>query len=731
MLQIDKVQQIEGVTVFEDKDQFNLFYLLPQQPRYRLNADGTPAFRFVKYRFPVDRPGDKKGGGFLIFDAEFVVPEDKLPGIMETLRAQVQQEASRRDISPVPEVKIGTITYTKGTVQLFVAGSDGTFVEKLNNPGKPSLYGSNVTTFALELSSEGATFFEQAMQGAGGSVSVVYDLWFWAALPEVKVTAGFNATKFYSFYQTIDTQWHLWSEDEYRETVREEMIASESMYFEPEWGGLIDEQIKTQIRDWAMRTLEDATERNMIEAIAPVPDDQRKRPDGIEDVTRDISNTQIASFALTYKEHMSVEWNAVPQGQLQNITQLEDAEGNLLRWEDYAQTIDLDDPFFRQLLVNVQVNADFTNLPIHSVEVKLLYNGRPMANLDVGPEGEVVLNEPDDIGKFATFVENDNWEYIYSYQINYKGQSRIFQSEEISTNEGNLTIGVDDVGILAVDVSAGDLNWNDVERALVTFRYEDPGSGVDPIEDQFQLSASTPTHQIQDVIFQPMRKNYRYKVKYFMKNGKEVEGDETEGRASNLFINDVFSGQKVIGVRGVGDFQSKIQSVFLDLEYVDEKNDYMQSKSQALNQSVLFFDWTFPVISESGGIVTYSGAVSYFDGTSEEIPRTVAPTSTILVPKPVEDFLEVMIVTDLVDWGTVRLCRVSLSYQDPDNGVSESKDFIFSPSNTASQTWKIELKDNERNTYAYTATYFMTDGTRKTVGPLTTGELSLILDPLQ
>ena len=92
--------------------------------------------------------------------------------------------------------------------------------------------------------------------------------------------------KFYSFYQTIDTEWHSWSEDEYRETIREQMISSESMTIDFEWGGVTDEKIRSPIRDWATRSLEDAVERNMIEAIAPVPDDQRDKPDGIEEVTR-------------------------------------------------------------------------------------------------------------------------------------------------------------------------------------------------------------------------------------------------------------------------------------------------------------------------------------------------------------------------------------------------------------------------------------------------------------
>ena len=80
-----------------------------------------------------------------------------------------------------------------------------------------------------------------------------------------------------------------------------------------------------------------------------------------------------------------------------------------MKWSDYASVIDLDDPFFRQLRIDTFVNADFANLPIHSVEIKLLYNGRPMANLAPGePEGGVVLNNPNAVGKFGTFVENDN-----------------------------------------------------------------------------------------------------------------------------------------------------------------------------------------------------------------------------------------------------------------------------------------------------------------------------------
>jgi hypothetical protein len=729
MLQIDKVQQVEGVTAYGDNERFNVFYLLPQQPRYRLNADGTPSFRFLKYRFPIDRPGNKKGGGFLLFDAEFVVDEKKLPKIKEVLGAQVAAEATRRGVSPAPDVVLGPITYTKGETKLFVAGSDGTFVEKLNNPGKPSLFGNNVTTFALELTQEGATFFEQAMQGAGGSVSIVYELTFWARLPPVNVHGYFHAEKFYSFYQTIDTDWNLWSEDSYRETVREQMRQSESMLVTVDPGGVTDQKLLGSIRDWATKSLEAAVQRNMIAAIAPVPDDQRKLPDGIEDVTRDITSTKITDVSVHYREAQTVEWPANPQGVLQNITELT-VNGAKLKWADYSKVIDLDDPFFRQLRVDTFVNADFVGLPIHSVEVKLVYKGRPMPNLTEGePEGEVVLNKPDKVGKFAAFVEANDWKYKYSYQVNYKGQSRIYQSPEVETNEGNLTIGVDDVGILSVDVASGDINWTEVELAQVTFQYED--ADVPLIERQFSLTQATPTFKIQQVIFQPMRKNYRYRVKYVMKgSGTEYEGSWTDGRSPNLFVNDVFGGRKTVNLRGIGDFTNRIQNVFVNLDYDDARNHYHQSKSHALSSASTSLDWTFPVVSEANGTVTYSATVSFKDGTpAESIPKTEATTGTILLPPPAQDILDVQLITDLIDWAQVRLARVSLSYADTENNVRFAKDIIFSPTNKANTNWKIELKNRTRDKYTFKVVYFLAGGLQKTVGPTDTPERALILDP--
>ena len=733
MLRIDLRHSLEGITAFDDDAVFNKFYLLPNEPRYRLDANGNPVIKFMKYRNPVDRDeGKHKGGGFIIFDVEFVVPETKMPKIMQGLTEIVRQRAQERNVNP-PPVEIGNLIYTSGESLLNLFNDSKDLVQSKFNPGQPSLYGNNITSFAVELTPEGATLAEQALQGKGGVVQVVYKLKFWAKLPPFQVHGWFNSQQFYSFYQTIDVDWYLWHEDDYRETVREKTIASQSMGVEVISDAPVEDKLKEEVRNWAFEAVEKTAEKKMIALLTPVPDDQRGLPDGIENVTRDIQKTRIDSFDLWYKESSTIEYAINPQGTLPNITSLVDKSGKPLKWEDFAVEVDLDDPFFKQLRVDTYVNADFEHLPIHSVEVKVLYKDKPMPNLTEGaPEGEVVLSKPEDVGHFATFIdtalaEDEQWKYKYSYQVNYKGTSQVFQSPEVETNEGNLTIGVDDVGILSVMVAPGDLNWDQVDRVQVKLTYEDSSEGVGPLEDNFILTKDSSTHTFERVIFKPFRKSYKYQVKYFMKDGKEFQTDEQEGRAKNLFINDPFNGTKTVKVIAAGDLKNRIANIILDLNYVDDANSYTQSKTVALNASTPFFDWTFPVISDIQGKTTYSGNVVLLDGTVRPIDVKTADSNIVIVPKPFIGFVDVLVATDLLDFSDYKLVRLSLTYTDADNLIQESKDFVFSAAKKDNQAWHVGICDQAKNKYSWQATFFMNSGPERKLSAADVADQTLIL----
>lgn len=733
MLYFNNQREIENVVIYGDDRKFNVFYPIPEQPRFRVDEEGKPIFKFLKYRFPIDRPDGKKGGGYVVFDVEFTVPDDKMARIREKLQEEVNAVAQRRNINPAPEVKIASVPYTKGTSRLMISDENSELVERVFDAGKPSLYGKNITTYSLELSDVGATFFEQALQGKGGFVNVMYELYHDVKLPPLRVVATFRASAFYSFIQEIDVEERACSEDDYKETLSEMMRRSESrnMFVDP-GSAQIDPKIVDQVRSWAQGALDDAAERMMIEAL-PVEnaEDARKwyTEHDIEDVRKEVTRSRISTFTLRYNEQAYVEKNINPQGTLPNITTMKDKEGNEIKWEDYAQEVDLDDEFFKQINATVKVNAPFDELPIHSVEVKLSYKGEPMDVIGSDVNGEFQFTSANDVARFATFIEDDDFNYNYSYQVNYKGASKIFQSEEFTTDESVLTVNVDDVGILYVNLKPGDLDFKQVTQAQITMEYEDSSSGVDKITDQFIMTAQNPEHKFEHIIFSNRSKPYRYKVNYKMENGKEYETDWKEGNANNLFVNDPFTQSKTVGFRASGDLENEINNIFIDAKYEDPANDYTVTQSIALSKANPFFDWFVPMIDDSIDTISYKGVIARKDGTEEEIPETTSDASTIIVGENVENILEITVMADLLDFDSaVKLAHVELKYDDEENDVHEREDFTFKAGALDPQTWTLKLKDKSKTEYSWEATYFMQDGSRVSVDPSVSDDLTLFLE---
>jgi hypothetical protein len=425
-------------------------------------------------------------------------------------------------------------------------------------------------------------------------------------------------------------------------------------------------------------------------------------------------NDKTANVDVSYEENMTLEWNPQPRGMLPNITNYPG-----IKWEDYFVEIDADDPFFRQLNVPITVNADFENLPLHSIEVHLEYNQGNTHRIE-----EPVFKTPNDVFKFSSFVENNNWKYKYWYQVNYKGESRTFKSQDVETDEKSLVINVDDSGILNITARPGDIDFSKIPQVQVAIQYEDKGAGVDLIEEQFTFDKDNKQHEMVKVIFQPRRNQYRYRVKYFMADGKEYQKDWTNGQSNQLFINSPFSATQVIHLRSLGDMDQDITSIFVDLKYEDPANNYVRTESLALNKANPFMDWSIPVISETGGKVTYSGSIQHKDGTTEDIPPTEAKTNTIALGK-IPDMLQVQVLPDLIDFSTVKLAKISLSYQDQANGIDERKDVIFKP-DSAAVDWILKLKDKSKNSYQWQVTFFMKDGSTKKTDPVTTSEPTVL-----
>jgi hypothetical protein len=202
-----QVGPINGLTIFRDHAQDDLFYYINERPRLAVN-NGVPEMIFLKYKRDITdnpnmAPEDKErlGGGFLAFTVDL--------GVDETVLKDAKSKIGAANLVPV--------LFQKGTVRLSIAkdvaaqpdapagGTPGAaFFEAVLGATKPSLVGDNRATFGVVLDHEGATMVEAALKAGMSPIGVIYDLEYLGLRPafEVSIHADYKRV-----YTELDIQF--------------------------------------------------------------------------------------------------------------------------------------------------------------------------------------------------------------------------------------------------------------------------------------------------------------------------------------------------------------------------------------------------------------------------------------------------------------------------------------------------------------------------------------------
>jgi hypothetical protein len=713
--------------VYRDDGSDVRFHVLPNTPVIRRYDDGKAAMKYVKYRTLKPMASGDVGAALVFMDIELSLSPAQEQSLRARLVEKVKAERGKNDTRPLgpAQIELAKLTLTKGTVTVELLAASGNLVQRVNHPGKPSLYGNNVVAVSAELNQLGAPIFEAVMKSEGaGGVRVVYDVFFAAKLPPITGQGTWHASKFYSFLQTVDYEENFWSEDDMTENISEMFRNSESRVVVIDPGALPNSDPATAkvldtVRSSVERSLDEAVKRNLLDAIPPESRDVSKiRDQDIENIKRQVTVNKQSDVTIYVRENQVAEIEKLPQANMPSLV----SQG--FKWTDYAIEADTDDPFFRQLNLTVQVNADFANLPIFSVDVTIDY---PPWTAKHGMQ-TFTFKKPDDIGKFTAFIEGGSTKLKYRYVVNYKGESRVFTSKEFEFEGNDLKINVDELGLWLVDVEVGDMNFEQVARAVLTLEHPQLEPGVPPVS-RFQIDKDNRKFSVKELLLRPALP-FTASLKYFMKDGREYVRTLADQKGQRFYVDDPFSASRSVQLRTRGDFERRIDTIFVDLTYDDDVNKYRQTSSIALSKDKRFTDWTFPVVDERSGKVTYHAITTFKDGTSSDSGDQVLNGSTLLLGEDTAT-LTVKVIPDLLDWNVVKLASIELHYTDPKNGVDERESFTFRKGAPEGK-WELALRDRNRKTYEWAAKFFMQDGSKrdsKSPGAVPDEDLILELPP--
>ncbi len=724
MLKLNSVDRVGRTTFWHDDTDPFQYYYLPGQPTLTID-NGKPIFKFIKYRNPIDRPGGVKGGGLLVMQTELALP----PSDEAQIRSRIDESLRARGFSPAQagNIRLGRpmITKTKANV-LIVLGDD--FLQKVHVASAPSLFGNNAVSIGVEVNQFGAPIIEAAFKSEGpGLVIVAYELTFAGKLPTAHIVGHWEASSFAHFEQTIEEDSNYFADDDYEEKIVDTIIKSESQFIEwivpPDPSGLdpvIYQKMKDSIRDSVSRDLSEGIKRNVLEMVPPESRDVEKlRERGFDDIKRTIDTTRIASVRVEYKEAMIIPLVETPNVPLPAFGSMT-ANGKPLKWEDYALTVDADDPFFKSFAAVFMVNADFVDLPISSVIAQVSYKGPG----GPGAAKTYTFVKPEDLYRFEAFLDGGTGEFEYSYVVNYKGESNVYKSPLLKS-KSDVSINVGDLGIWKVDIDVGDVNFEEVEQAQLACSYKE---GAVNVERQFTITKDSRAHKIREVIFTPRTAAWTYRLKYFMKGGREITVKEESSEGEQLYVNDPFSAIRQVSVRTKGDFDTVIETLFLDFEYEDAANGYRQTQSFAFSSDgKRFEDWSFPVINEKQGTLKYTGNIVYRDGRAPlVIGEKTVTGNTVLEGEDVLK-LNVELVTDLLDWSALKLVMVTLKYEDKPNDLMDTRSFRLAETVGAPDPWIVNIKNKAKTDYSVTAKFFLKDGSKKEAAFTATDE-ALVLE---
>ncbi|MEM7481952.1 MAG: hypothetical protein AAF481_12325 [Acidobacteriota bacterium] len=430
--------RVRDLLFFRDDADEDLFHYLPGRPRLAEDGRGddrTQRFTLYKYRRdltdnPELDPTRGRGAGLALFETE--LPAERL----EVARAEIASQSGR------PDAKLSPVVFRSGTVATLVAHAEGDgLVEDLVDLHPAPLTPPHRSAFAVALSAEGASLFEQAARGGELPIGIVYDLRFLALTPSLHATVKMDYERIYDrFAASVGFTYYV------------------SVKLDVDLAWLVENDV-IQIEITSFTDGEDAQrQQDQVMALVKarilgdffrsgVPPKQQRGQGALGELLGGLMGgegeiTSASAFftlkaryeAVRESKHhemifagrTAIELPHTAVGLLSTLTGDDEVEIKV-------EELDLDDPFYSSLAVQVSSAIDFDSLPdLQSAVVHLRHGNHRKAfefkrgGDNEGGQFEVALTDP----------QNDEYTWEVEYHFNERFGAETSAATDAEAGDG-------------------------------------------------------------------------------------------------------------------------------------------------------------------------------------------------------------------------------------------------------------------------------------------------------
>ena len=765
MLSLMDPVEMDDLVVFRDDEDPRKFYLLPDQPVIALEEDGEPEFLFIKYIKDLDTlvEGQDIGAGWIQFRTVLGIDAARRRRVTDALRVRLEQEKAdgKKPLGLAiasTEPLLAAPLWTKGKANLatFKVGDTG-LVRHATESVEVDLAGDLGASFGLELDRNGSDIFWGSFKDYGEQVPllITYQLSYKArvsarmtikarrdvvhrqiweqARPYRLLAQGFpryvpvahQGPLTAVALVALKAQWGvpiacMVERPQIQQAIRQTIVNNKiDVRIETDQAGGGEEEAK--VRDLMFKVATDVLSDRLIPALfgtapgqpgAASEQDPRATKELIQ--VRESDSSGEATFELSLDHQTTIERSVSPNGPIQ----LAVANPSVLT--HCFKELRLSDESIKEMrVVASTAGVNFERDGIASIQVWLKYS-----QVDERHPARILVERSTD-GVLKSETEALRWRfdsvraangapkrtYDYATEVVYREGTRTGQSASRPSTNQALVITPRAMGALRVELEL--TAPKPVDGARVALRHRAP-SGRD-FETELELNAGKPRRTWFQFTGEPAEPGapppaYSYRVRYAVGTG-EIQTPWTETTAQVLEIPSPFRRTLVFTVRPQGSFEG-VSSIDGDISYEDARRGYRITRAFHLARLTDAFPFEVPVLEGGPEVASWTGRVSYADGSHLELDPGQGPPGTVWVGKATNAFT-VQIVADLLDFETdVQLAVVELSYADPAHAIAERETLTFSKTAKQPRSWRVPRQDPALGKYDAKIRYIAYDRTK-------------------